>query len=125
MCRSIVVKGLEALMVECAVASDHYGAGDRVFESLGESFPGLDWGQLAGYLMARVAVHGERRSQEMREVSEMLRNIGFDPIMASAASLRQKWCADLKLDEVFGGDVPEDYSAIARAMERVVSEAEG
>lgn len=125
MCRSIVVKGLEALLTECAVAANRYGASERVFESLGESFPGLDWGKLASYMMARAAVHGERRSQEMLEVSETLRDVGIDPIMASAAARRQKWCADLKLDEIFGGDVPEDYGAIARVIERVVSEAEG
>src|SRR5262249_52887558 len=42
MFRSIIVKGLEALMLECVLAAAPYGADERVFSSLSESFPGID-----------------------------------------------------------------------------------
>lgn len=93
MCRSIVVKGLEALMLECVLAATRFGANDLVFASLDESFPGLDWKQLAGYMIGRVVVHGERRAREMEEVAGTLRAIGIDPIMAEAAARRQAWGA--------------------------------
>jgi 3-hydroxyisobutyrate dehydrogenase-like beta-hydroxyacid dehydrogenase len=65
MFRSIIVKGLEALMLECVIAATPYGADERVFSSLGESFPGIDWQRLANYMVGRVVVHGERRVREM------------------------------------------------------------
>ena len=72
MCRSIVVKGLEALLFECVMGASKYGAEDRVFASLQESFPGMDWKKLADYVVGRVVVHGERRAREMEEVAETL-----------------------------------------------------
>src|SRR3546814_7936676 len=64
MFRSIVVKGLEALFLECVLASSRYGVTERVFESLAVGYPGLDWDRLAHYLIGRRALHGERRSEE-------------------------------------------------------------
>ena len=97
MCRSIVVKGLEALMVECVLAATQFGADELVFASLNESFPGIDWKKLADYMTGRVVVHGERRAREMEEVAETLRAIGVDPIMAEATARRQDWVAGLNL----------------------------
>jgi 3-hydroxyisobutyrate dehydrogenase len=93
MCRSIVVKGLEALMLECVLAATRFDANDLVFASLDESFPGVDWKQLADYMIGRVVVHGERRAREMEEVAGTLRAVGIDPIMAEAAARRQEWGA--------------------------------
>jgi 3-hydroxyisobutyrate dehydrogenase-like beta-hydroxyacid dehydrogenase len=97
MFRSIVVKGLEALLVESMTASAEYGVEDRVLASLKETWPGIDWEKLAGYMIERVVTHGKRRAAEMREVSETLRSIGMEPIMAAAAAVRQQWVADLGL----------------------------
>ena len=93
MCRSIVVKGLEALMVECVLGASRFEADELVFASLNESFPGIDWKKLADYMTGRVVVHGERRAREMEEVAETLRAIGVDPIMAEATARRQDWAA--------------------------------
>jgi 3-hydroxyisobutyrate dehydrogenase len=121
MCRSIVVKGLEAVLLECVMASGRYGAGKRVFESLGESFPGLDWERLAGYMIGRVVRHGARRAQEMEEVVRTLECVGIDPIMARAAAERLKWCADLHVERSFGENPPEDYREVASAIEDILS----
>ena len=109
MCRSIVVKGLEALMCECVLGASRYGADEKVFETLNESFPGLDWKKLADYMVGRVVVHGERRAREMEEVADTLRSIGVDPIMAEATVRRQEWVARLGLASHFGPDGPRTY----------------
>jgi 3-hydroxyisobutyrate dehydrogenase-like beta-hydroxyacid dehydrogenase len=116
MCRSVVVKGLEALLVECALAADRYGADERVFASLNESFPGLDWKKLADYMVGRVVVHGERRAHEMEEVAETLRAIGIDPIMAEAAARRQRATAELGLRSLFGSEGPRTYREFLDAL---------
>jgi 3-hydroxyisobutyrate dehydrogenase-like beta-hydroxyacid dehydrogenase len=93
MCRSIVVKGLEALLLECVLAATRYGAEDRVFASLDGSFPGIEWRKLAWYMIGRVHEHGGRRAREMEEVARTLRAAGIEPLMAEAAARRQDWRA--------------------------------
>ncbi len=120
MFRSIIVKGLEALMLECVLAAAPYGADERVFSSLSESFPGIDWQRLANYMVSRVVIHGERRAREMEEVAETLQSLGIEPIMAEAAARRQDWCAQLGISSQFGPDGPKTYrealEAIAAAL---------
>jgi 3-hydroxyisobutyrate dehydrogenase-like beta-hydroxyacid dehydrogenase len=116
MFRSIIVKGLEALMLECVLAAVPYGADERVFSSLSQSFPGIDWQKLAHYMVNRVVVHGERRAREMEEVSETLESIGIEPIMAAAAARRQDWCAKFGLSAQFGVDGPKTYREVVDAI---------
>jgi len=116
MCRSIVVKGLEALMCECVLGASRYGADEHVFRSLAESYPGLDWKKLADYMVNRVVVHGERRAREMEEVSETLRSIGVEPIMSEATARRQDWSAHLDLAARFGPEGPKSYQDVLKLL---------
>ena len=116
MCRSVMVKGLEALLFECALGAVKYGADERVFASLEESYPGMNWSRLAGYAISRVIEHGERRARELEQVAATLRSAGIEPVMAEAIVKRQDWGAQLGLQEHFGGQVPEDYRAIVQAI---------
>src|SRR5688572_1562823 len=109
MCRSVVVKGLEALLCECVLAASRYGADDHVFESLKESYPGINWNDLADYTMNRVVVHCERRAREMEEVAETLRAAGVEPMMAEATARRQDWSAKLQLRKHFCPSGPATY----------------
>ena len=116
MCRSIVVKGMEALLTECVLGASRYGAEERVFKSLSETFPGLDWAEMATYMVGRVVVHGERRAREMEEVAETLRSSGVDPIMAEATARRMDWSAQLGLKKFFGGEAPATHRVFADAV---------
>jgi 3-hydroxyisobutyrate dehydrogenase-like beta-hydroxyacid dehydrogenase len=87
MCRSIVIKGLEALALESLQAARHFGAEDQVLASLERTFPAMGWsGALPDYLVSRIAEHGRRRAAEMREVARTLEDAGFEPLMASATA---------------------------------------
>lgn len=116
MCRSVVVKGIEALLFECVLGAVPYAAEDHVFTSLNESFPGIDWRTLADYTVGRVVVHGERRAREMEEVAETLRAIGVDPIMAEATARRQDWSAKLDLKSHFGPQGPSTYAEVVAVI---------
>ena len=116
MFRSIIVKGLEALMLECVLAATPYGADERVFSSLSESFPGIDWQRLADYMVSRVVIHGERRAREMEEVAETLESLGIEPMMADAAARRQDWCAKLGVSAQFGREGPKTYREALEAI---------
>jgi predicted SnoaL-like aldol condensation-catalyzing enzyme/3-hydroxyisobutyrate dehydrogenase-like beta-hydroxyacid dehydrogenase len=116
MCRSIVVKGLEAILFECVLAASEYGAEDRVFASLEKSFPGMKWKAKADYMVNRVVLHGERRAHEMEEVAEMLRAAGIEPMMAEATARRQAWAAKLGLRSHFGPDGPATYAEVLAVL---------
>ena len=94
MCRSVMIKGIEALVVEAMTAAHEYGVEDQVIASLDETFPGLDWRKQAAYMAGRVVKHGKRRAEEMREAAKAVADIGLDPLMASATAERQQWVAD-------------------------------
>lgn len=117
MCRSVVVKGLEALLCECVLGAARYGAADHVFASLQESYPGIDWKAMASYTMNRVVVHGERRAREMEEVAATLRAIGVEPMMAEATARRQDWSARLGLRTHFGPDGPRRYHDVLDVLD--------
>lgn len=119
MCRSIVVKGLEALLLECVMAATTFDADDLVFASLKETWPGIDWKKLADYTSGRVVVHGERRAREMEEVAETLHAIGIDPIMAEATARRQDWSAELDLKSHFGPDGPKTYREVVDVIRKL------
>jgi len=86
LCRSIMIKGMEALMLDCAAACRAWGVSGRVFASLGETFPSIDWAKLAGAMTERVEVHGARRAAEMREAAEMLAAAGLNSSLALAVA---------------------------------------
>ncbi len=96
MCRSVIIKGLEALVVESFTSARAYGVEDHVLASLQETFPGLTWDDLGSYLFSRTALHGKRRAEEMREVAVTVREIGLEPLLASATAERQDWMAKQK-----------------------------
>jgi 3-hydroxyisobutyrate dehydrogenase-like beta-hydroxyacid dehydrogenase len=118
MCRSIVVKGVEALLMECVLAATRYGADEQVFASLTETWPGIDWKALADYTAGRMVVHGKRRAREMEEVAETLRAIGVEPLMSEATARRQDWTAQLDLKSHFGPDGPRTYAEVVERVRR-------
>ena len=110
MCRSVMIKGLEALVVESLTSARAYGVEDRVVESLYETFPGVDWDKQAAYFFQRVIEHGRRRSEEAYEVAETLREVGLTPWLTEATAARQGWVADLADEGVFGARGTGDFA---------------
>ena len=94
MCRSVMIKGLEALTVESMLTARHYGVEGEVLASLAETLPGIDWPLQADYLVSRVVRHGRRRAAEMREVARTVSDAGLTPWLSSAIAERQDWLAD-------------------------------
>ncbi len=94
MCRSVMIKGLEAMVIESFTAARHYGVEDAVVASLYETFPGIDWEKQASYFFQRVIEHGRRRSEEVREVAHTVADAGLTPWSANGTADRQAWVAD-------------------------------
>lgn len=112
MCRSVMIKGLEAMVIESFTAARHHGVEDAVIASLQETFPGIDWEKQAAYFFQRVIEHGRRRSEEVREVAETVREAGLVPWSAAGTADRQAWMAGLAEGGVFG---PRGSQGFARS----------
>jgi 3-hydroxyisobutyrate dehydrogenase-like beta-hydroxyacid dehydrogenase len=93
MCRSVMIKGIEALLTESMLAARHYGVEETVLASLSDLLPIPDWPALAQYMISRSLEHGVRRAEEMRESARTVAEAGIEPLMASATALRQDWAA--------------------------------
>jgi 3-hydroxyisobutyrate dehydrogenase-like beta-hydroxyacid dehydrogenase len=93
MCRSVVVKGVEALLTEALLSARSYGVEVDVLASLAKIFPHPDWQQHARYMISRSLQHGVRRAEEMREAALTVADAGIKPLMSEACVARQDWAA--------------------------------
>jgi len=82
LCRSVMVKGLEALTAEMVLAAAQAGVVDEVLASLDASEKPVSWRERADYNLDRMLIHGRRRSAEMAEAAQMLRDAGMEPRMS-------------------------------------------
>jgi len=112
MLRSIVMKGLEALVAECVLAGQRAGVDENVFQSLEATFPGFGWQSRAGYMLERALTYGVRRAAEMREVARTVRELGLPPDMTQAAVRWQQRLGDLKLTAT-----SDDYRQLAAEIQ--------
>ena len=101
MCRSVMIKGLEALVIESYTTARAYGVEDQLLPTLQETFPSIDWSEQGAYFFSRVVQHGQRRAEEMRESANTVREAGFEPLMTAAISAKHQWVADQAKAGVF------------------------
>ena len=97
MIRSIMMKGLEALVCECVLAGRKAGVIDTVLDSLDDTYPGFDWKKRSAYMLERVMTHGVRRAAEMREVALTVDLLGLEGAMSRASSAGSRRSANFGL----------------------------
>jgi 3-hydroxyisobutyrate dehydrogenase-like beta-hydroxyacid dehydrogenase len=85
--RSVIMKGLEALAVECLPAAEQYGVLDQVWVSLGD----VDRTGFVNLLQAMTRTHAQhavRRSHEVAEAADQLDAVGLPSMMTRATEHR-------------------------------------
>jgi 3-hydroxyisobutyrate dehydrogenase-like beta-hydroxyacid dehydrogenase len=116
MIRSVMIKGIEALTLECFLAASRYGIVDEVAASLKNNYPTLEWDKVIEYNIERMASHGVRRADEMDQVAETLRELGVDPLMASATSTRQREMGQIGKEPAVRKTLKEGRAAMLDAI---------
>ncbi len=94
MCRSVIIKGMEALLAESLLTARRHGVEDAVLASLQDLFRVGDWRSLARYMISRSLQHGRRRAEEMREAVKTVTEAGLEPWMSRGSVERQQWAAE-------------------------------
>jgi hypothetical protein len=101
------------MVIESFTTARAYGVEDAVLASLKETFPGIDWEKQGAYFFQRVIEHGRRRSEEVREVAETVREIGLEPWSSQGTAERQAFIADLADQGLFGERGTEEFARAA------------
>ena len=116
MVRSVMIKGIEALTLECFLAASRAGVIDEVAASMKNNYPGLDWAKIVPYNLERMASHGERRAAEMEEVADTLRELGVEPLMTAATVKRQRDMGQIGKQPAVRGALTQDRTAMLSAI---------
>lgn len=113
MLRSVMIKGLEALMAECFLAARRAGVEEQVIASLEASDPDIAWRKRGAYNLERMMVHGARRAAEMREVAKTVAGLGLASGLSQATAAWQETVAATQAD-------PDEDDLIVR-LDRVLA----
>ena len=116
MIRSVMIKGMEALSLECFLAASRAGLLEEVTASLKNNYPTLDFTKIADYNIERMASHGERRAAEMKESAVTLRELGLDPLMVEATVARQREMGTLGQQEKVRATLKDGRAAMLNAI---------
>ncbi len=117
MIRSVMIKGIEALSLECFLAASRAGVLENVIVSLKNNYPGVDWGKAADYNLERMASHGERRAAEMEESAATLRELGLDPMMVEATVEHQRAMGEIGKEDAVRDAKTQGRAALLNAID--------
>ena len=123
MCRSVFMKGLSAIMLECLVAADTAGATDEILESIGKTYAGIDWKQTFTRTLTGTSIHAGRRAGEMQEVAATLEELGVQPLMSLATSARLQDAADSGLRAIAEANPPQSLEDLLANLRAARAEA--
>ena len=90
LCRSIVIKGMEALMVDLTLASERAGVMSAVLASLNASYPGMDWENLANGMPSRVVDTASAALRRCGKQAACSTEMGLDGALARAVADRHE-----------------------------------
>ena len=124
MLRSVVTKGMEALLVEALTAATLAGVREETMRGLCASMDATTFSKFLDMCVRSDVLHAERRAVEMDGVAAGLRELGFDPVMTTATTERLKVSARLGLREEFAqrsgysaDEVLDRYAHVASSSE--------
>ena len=116
--RSVVMKGMEALFVECALGAARHGIQDEVFASIAEFMDARPFMETVKFLVRTDVIHAERRAEEAAMSADALEEVGVEPVMTRSTSEVLQRTADMHLKEYFKGIVPDDYKTAIQAIDQ-------
>ncbi|WP_342358725.1 DUF1932 domain-containing protein [Terrarubrum flagellatum] len=118
MLRSVVTKGIEALVIEALTAASRAGVRQEALRGICEPMDATSFSSFVDMCVRSDALHAERRAIEMDGVAASVREIGVAPLMTEATCARLRASAALGLRERFAtaprytaDDVLDAYAA--------------
>lgn len=116
MLRSVLMKGIESLLLESLLAARRHGVEDIVLDTVGAFWDKGSFVEMANLLITTDAIHAGRRAHEADMMSEVVREVGITPRLSPIIAETLHWSASLGLKEHFGGEVPKEWKSVIDAM---------
>ena len=114
MVRSVFVKGLEAITVECLLAAKASGCFEEILSSVSKSFEGLGWPEFGAYEFERTMQHGKRRAAEMRESAATVAALGLNGALVNQIAETQDMMGGIDIADI---DQKDLNALVSRALE--------
>ena len=117
MLRSIFSKGLEVLLLEFLIAGKRAGIEDDLWKEIVDLFKNNPFDVVAANWIKTHATAHERRYHEMKQVREVVQEIGLEPILTSGTEAFFKRSCELGLKDAFP-EKPDTVDAVIDFMEK-------
>lgn len=120
--RSVITKGLEALLTEGLLAARRHSIDEYVVSSLSRIWA-KPFEQTVNNMLTTSVIHAERRAEEASMSAETLKSLGLESIMSEATSRRLTHTAQLGLKAKLGGEAPADWREALKLIEEANAKA--
>jgi 3-hydroxyisobutyrate dehydrogenase-like beta-hydroxyacid dehydrogenase len=117
MFRTVVTKGMEALIVEAMTAARRAGVETQAFEGICAPMDATSYSDFARMCILTNPRHSECRSAETRDAARGLRELGTEPVMTEATAKRLEMSTDLGLRSRFVESPPKDIWEVLDAYD--------
>jgi 3-hydroxyisobutyrate dehydrogenase-like beta-hydroxyacid dehydrogenase len=119
MLRSVVLKGIEALMLEMFMAAQEYGLEDAMMKSIAGTFNRGDFEKYSDMLMTTHGLHAGRRCDETEMILETIKEVGVSPYVTEGIYKFFANSAKLNMPAYFHGAMPGGYKEVAKAIKEL------
>lgn len=119
--RSVYMKGRDALVLEMMLAARCHGLEREVARSISGPGEEVPFPALVERVLTGLAVHAERRADELEASAAVLRECGVKPIVTDAGRRRLRDPVILGLRERLRGERPASGSTTLDAIERAAA----
>lgn len=125
MLRSVLSKGLEALLIEFLVAGERAGMRSELWAEVVELLGRDRFGKVAANWVCSHALAHERRWHEVVQVEKVLRELGIEPVMTAATERFFRRSVELELRAAFAERPPSVEPVIRFFDERLAGKELG
>lgn len=101
MLRSVVTKGIEALVVEALTAASLAGVRQEAMRGICDTMDATSFSKFVDMCIRTDVLHAERRAVEMEGVMDGLQELGLPPVMTEAVVKRLRLSSDSVLRSSF------------------------
>ena len=101
MLRSVVTKGIEALVVEALTAASLAGVRQEAMRGICDTMDATTFSKFVDMCIRTDVLHAERRAVEMEGVRDGLQELGLPPVMTEAVVKRLRLSSDSALRNMF------------------------
>ncbi|WP_315507773.1 NAD(P)-binding domain-containing protein [Pyramidobacter piscolens] len=116
--RSVFMKGFEALVVETFLFARKCGVEERIMDSVAGTMDKESFKDIARRMAGADLIHSERRSFEVGESMELMKEVGVEPLVAAGAKERLARSAALGMNTELNGVAPQTMEAIYSIWEK-------